>query len=53
LLPLGLAPADPFWNDKPARWTSQRLWSGESLPADHAIRDLAKVDFPDLGRITS
>lgn len=52
LLPLGLAPADPFWNDKPARWTSQRLWSGESLPADHAIRDLAKVDFPDLGRIT-
>jgi hypothetical protein len=37
LLPLGLPPADAFWRDPAARWTSQRLWSGEELPADHAI----------------
>ena len=39
LLPLGLAPADEFWTAPAARWTSQRLWSGESLPADHALPD--------------
>lgn len=50
LLPLGLPPADPFWSEKPARWTSQRLWSGKSLPADHAIKDTAKIYFPDLSR---
>jgi hypothetical protein len=37
LLPLGLPAGDAFWNDPPARWTSQRIWSGESLPADHAL----------------
>lgn len=36
LLPLGLPPADPFWRAPAARWTSQLLWSGEALPADHA-----------------
>lgn len=36
LLPLGLAPGSPFWSAPPARWTSQRLWSGETLPPDHA-----------------
>jgi hypothetical protein len=36
LLPLGLPPADPFWRDPAAPWTSQRLWSGEALAADHA-----------------
>ena len=39
LLPLGLRPADAFWSDPPAPWTAQRLWSGESLPADQALRD--------------
>src|SRR5579871_3675068 len=39
LLPLGLPPADEFWSAPPARWTSQRIWSGESVPADHAIHD--------------
>jgi hypothetical protein len=39
LLPLGLAPADPF-SSAPARpWTSQRIWSGESLLPDHPISD--------------
>jgi hypothetical protein len=36
LLPLGLSPSAPFWSAPAARWTSQRLWSGEALPADHA-----------------
>lgn len=50
LLPLGLPPDDPFWSGKPARWTSQCLWSGESVPADHAIKDVASIGIPDRGR---
>jgi hypothetical protein len=50
LLPLGLPPADPFWAGKPARWTSQRLWSGDSMPADHAATDPAKTNVPVLPR---
>ncbi len=50
LLPLGLPPADPFWQDPPARWTSQRLWAGESLPADHALPDAAEMEIPTLAR---
>jgi len=37
LLPLGLPPSDPFWSDPAKQWTSQRIWSGQSIPADHAI----------------
>ncbi len=36
-LPLGLKPDDAFWTDPPDRGTSTRIWSGESLPADHAL----------------
>ncbi|HEY5808885.1 MAG TPA: DUF2264 domain-containing protein [Povalibacter sp.] len=50
LLPLGLPPADPFWNDLAAHWTSQRLWSGESLPADHALEDGQPIEIPSLKR---
>jgi hypothetical protein len=39
LLPLGLAPSDPFWNSADAPWTSQQIWSGKSLPADHALSE--------------
>jgi hypothetical protein len=39
LLPLGLPLSDEFWSTPPARWTSQLIWSGESVPADHAIHD--------------
>ena len=39
LLPLGLAPSDPFWNSADAPWTSQQMWSGKALPADHALGD--------------
>jgi len=40
LLPLGLPPADVFWSAPATRWTSQLLWSGVSLPLDHAIPDV-------------
>jgi hypothetical protein len=37
LLPLGLPPGDDFWGTPAVRWTSQRIWAGESLPPDHSI----------------
>lgn len=40
LLPLGLLPADAFWSTPAMRWTSQLIWSGESLPPDHAMPDI-------------
>ncbi|MGB6547094.1 MAG: DUF2264 domain-containing protein [Candidatus Acidiferrales bacterium] len=39
LLPLGLPPSDEFWSAPPAPWTSQLLWSGQSVPADHAMKE--------------
>jgi hypothetical protein len=39
LLPLGLPPSDEFWSAPPAPWTSQQLWSGQSLPSDHAMTE--------------
>ncbi len=49
LLPLGLPASDAFWRDPAARWTSQRLWSGESLPPDHALYgDKLTVEIPTL-----
>ena len=50
LLPLGLPPEDPFWSAPAAKWTSQKLWSGENLPADHAINDVRNPDVPTLRR---
>lgn len=50
LLPLGLPPADEFWSAPPKRWTSQKIWSGEDLPADHAIGDSQTVEIPTLKR---
>lgn len=37
-LPLGLPANDPFWSAPAARTTWQKVWSGENLPADHAIK---------------
>jgi hypothetical protein len=37
LLPLGLPNTDPFWSAPPQPWTSQRVWSGTDVSADHAI----------------
>jgi hypothetical protein len=38
LLPLGLPPADAFWSAPAAKTTWEKVWSGENLPADHAIK---------------
>jgi hypothetical protein len=38
LLPLGLPPSDPFWTQPPAPTTWERVWRGENLPADKAIK---------------
>lgn len=50
LLPLGLPPTDEFWSAPAERWTSQKIWSGENLPADHAITDVRAVKLPALKR---
>ena len=50
LLPLGLPPTDEFWSAPAARWTSQKLWAGENLPADHAMTDVRTVEVPTLTR---
>lgn len=39
LLPLGLPPEDEFWSAPLTRWTSQYIWSGEAVPADHAMQE--------------
>jgi hypothetical protein len=36
-LPLGLPPSDPFWSGSTEPWTSQKIWSGKDVPADHSI----------------
>ena len=36
-LPLGLSPEHPFWAGEPKPFTSQRIWAGEDLVADHAL----------------
>jgi len=46
LLPLGLPATDPFWSEPAAPWTSQQLWSGKSILADHAISDALKIEVP-------
>ena len=36
-LPLGLPADDPFWSAPATPWTSQRAWSGQRFPIDHAL----------------
>ena len=36
-LPLGLPASDPFWSVPAQPWTSQQVWSGANIKADHAI----------------
>ena len=38
-LPLGLPAAHPFWSSPATDWTSRKAWSGQNLPADHAMKD--------------
>lgn len=37
LLPLGLPETDTFWSAPAAPWTAVKVWSGQDLPADHAL----------------
>ena len=50
LLPLGLPPGYEFWNAPAEKWTSQKLWSGENLFADHALTDTRNAPLPTLSR---
>jgi hypothetical protein len=36
-LPLGLPPQDRFWSGPDAQWSSQKLWQGKDMTADHAL----------------
>ena len=36
-LPLGLPDTDEFWATPSAPWTSAKVWSGQDVPADHAL----------------
>jgi hypothetical protein len=36
-MPLGLPETDEFWTAPPAPWTSVKIWSGQDVPADHAL----------------
>ena len=37
-LPLGLPVSDPFWSAPAADWTAKKIWSGQNVPTDHAIK---------------
>ncbi len=39
LLPLGLPPDHEFWTAPGAEWTEKKIWNGENVQNDHAIRD--------------
>jgi len=36
-LPLGLPDTDEFWTSAPLPWTAVKIWSGQDVPADHAL----------------
>ncbi len=38
LLPLGIPPGDPFWSAPPIQTTWQKVWSGQNLPVDKALK---------------
>lgn len=37
-LPLGLSAIDPFWSAPATDWTAKKIWSGQNVPVDHAIK---------------
>ena len=41
LLPLGLPPEDEFWSGAPSDWTAKKMWSGQDMKPDHALRTSA------------
>jgi hypothetical protein len=36
-LPLGLPATNPFWANPPAKWSAQKIWSGENFQNDHSV----------------
>jgi hypothetical protein len=36
-LPLGLPGSDEFWSSATKPWTAVKVWSGQDMPADHAV----------------
>jgi hypothetical protein len=36
-VPLGLPTTDSFWADPDEPWTAVKIWSGQDVPADHAL----------------
>lgn len=38
LLHLGLPADDPLWTSPARDWTQKRLWAGENVPSDHALK---------------
>jgi rhamnogalacturonyl hydrolase YesR len=38
LVHLGLPADDPFWTAAPAAWTQRRIWAGENVARDRALR---------------
>lgn len=36
-LPLGLPASDPFWSNPAAKWSAQKIWSGEDFANDHSV----------------
>jgi hypothetical protein len=41
LLPLGLPPTDEFWNAPSAPTSWEKIWAGENIAADHALKTSA------------
>lgn len=37
-LPLGLSADDTFWTAPPEPWTGQKVWRGDAIPIDKALR---------------
>jgi hypothetical protein len=37
-LPLGLPVSDPFWSAPEADWTAKKIWSGQDVKTDHAVK---------------
>ncbi|TSA16043.1 DUF2264 domain-containing protein [bacterium] len=37
-LPLGLPPDDEFWTSPPVPWTAKKVWNGQDLTADAALK---------------
>ena len=37
-LVLGLPATDPFWSEAYQPWTQKKIWSGQEIPIDHALK---------------